>query len=132
MGNRAVISFKYNGLPKKYSPSIYLHWNGGRDSIESFLEAHKKAEFRNHDYGIARLIQLITNWFDGGLSVGVGVYCQLDTDNYDNGVYWVCPDTFKIVDREFQRRSEQKEYDIEAFSKDILHKSNIDLAKVAS
>ena len=132
MGNRAVISFKCNGVPKEYSPSIYLHWNGGRDSVESFLEAHNKANFRNGDYGIARLIQLITNWFGGGLCVGVGVYCQLDTDNQDNGVYWVCPDTFKIVDREFQRSSEQMVYNIEELSKDVLSKSNIDLEKVAS
>tara|TARA_R100001126_G_scaffold84215_2_gene52623 strand:- start:311 stop:706 length:396 start_codon:yes stop_codon:yes gene_type:complete len=131
MGNRAVISFKCEGVPKEYSPSIYLHWNGGRDSIEGFLKAHEKADFRNGDYGIARLIQLITNWFGGGLCVGVGVYCQLDTDNFDNGVYWVCSKTFKIIEREFKRREEQQVYNVIEFSKDVLEKSNIKIEEVA-
>lgn len=131
MGNRAVISFKCEGVPKKYSPSIYLHWNGGRDSIEGFLKAHEKADFRGGDYGIARLVQLITNTFDSGLSVGVGVYCQMDTDNGDNGVYWIDPNTFKIVDREFKRYKEQQVYNIDEFSKSVLEQSNIKIEKVA-
>ncbi len=131
MGNRAVISFKCEGVPKEYSPSIYLHWNGGRDSIEGFLKAHEKANFRNGAYGIARLIQLITNWFGGGLCVGVGVYSQMDTDNFDNGVYWVCSKTFKIVEREFKRQKEQQVYNVIEFSKDVLEKSNIKIEEVA-
>jgi hypothetical protein len=131
MGNRAVISFKCEGVPKEYSPSIYLHWNGGRDSIEGFLKAHEKADFRNGAYGIARLIQLITNWFGGGLCVGVGVYSQMDTDNFDNGVYWVCSKTFKIVEREFKRQKEQQVYNVIEFSKDVLEKSNIKIEEVA-
>ena len=131
MGNRAVKSFKCEGVPKEYSPSIYLHWNGGRDSIEGFLKAHEKANFRNGAYGIARLIQLITNWFGGGLCVGVGVYSQMDTDNFDNGVYWVCSKTFKIVEREFKRQKEQQVYNVIEFSKDVLEKSNIKIEEVA-
>ena len=131
MGNRAVISFKCEGVPKEYSPSIYLHWNGGRDSIDGFLKAHEKANFRNGAYGIARLIQLITNWFGGGLCVGVGVYSQMDTDNFDNGVYWVCSKTFKIVEREFKRQKEQQVYNVIEFSKDVLEKSNIKIEEVA-
>ena len=131
MGNRAVISFKCEGVPKEYSPSIYLHWNGGRDSIEGFLKAHEKANFRNGAYGIARLIHLITNWFGGGLCVGVGVYSQMDTDNFDNGVYWVDPNTFKIVDREFKRYKEQQVYNIDEFSKSVLEQSNIKIKEVA-
>ena len=131
MGNRAVISFKCEGVPKEYSPSIYLHWNGGRDSIEGFLKAHEKANFRNGAYGIARLIQLITNWFGGGLCVGVGVYSQMDTDNFDNGVYWVCSKTFKIVEREFKRQKEQQVYNVIEFSKDVLEKSNIKIEEGA-
>ena len=125
MGNRAVISFKCEGVPKEYSPSIYLHWNGGRDSIEGFLKAHEKANFQGGDYGIARLVQLITNSFDGGLSVGVGVYCQMDTDNGDNGVYWVDPKTFEIVDREFKRHKEQQVYNIDEFANSVLKASNL-------
>jgi len=32
MGNRALIEFDNLDL------SVYLHWNGGRDSVETFLE----------------------------------------------------------------------------------------------
>ena len=125
MGKRAVISFKCEGVPKEYSPSIYLHWNGGRDSIEGFLKAHEMAEFRGGDYGIARLVQLITNYFGGGLSVGVGVYCQMDTDNGDNGVYWIDPNTFKIVNREFKRYREQQQYNINEFANSVLDQTKL-------
>lgn len=123
MGNRAVISFKYKNVPKEFSPSIYLHWNGGRDSIEAFLLAHKMCEHRYGDYGIARLIQLISNYFAGGLSIGVSTYNNLDTDNYDNGVYWICPDTFKIIDREFNRYKEQNSYDVLEMAEDIVSRT---------
>ena len=100
MGNRAVISMACEGIPKEYSPSIYVHWNGGRNSIESFLEVAKKLNVRPEPtYGMARLCQIITNFFGGTLSVGMGTYCQLDTDNYDNGVYWI-NSKFEIIDRE--------------------------------
>jgi hypothetical protein len=100
MGNRAVISMACEGIPKEYSPSIYVHWNGGRNSIESFLEVAKRLNVRPEPtYGMARLCQIITNFFGGTLSVGMGVYSQLDTDNYDNGVYWINT-KFEIIDRE--------------------------------
>ena len=35
MGNRAVIT----ASTAPDAPSIYLHWNGGRDSVEGFLKA---------------------------------------------------------------------------------------------
>jgi len=39
MGNRAVVCFdEYNDD----AIGIYLHWNGGRDSVEAFLMAAKK------------------------------------------------------------------------------------------
>ena len=36
MGNRAVITTKENMYNN--GVAIYLHWNGGRDSVEAFLE----------------------------------------------------------------------------------------------
>ena len=45
MGNRAMISFKEDGQDKQLAPSIYLHWNGGRDSVEAFLEASQTHNF---------------------------------------------------------------------------------------
>jgi len=37
MGNRAVITIKDKDFPKEDWNSLYLHWNGGRDSVEPFF-----------------------------------------------------------------------------------------------
>jgi hypothetical protein len=122
MGNRAVIAFKDESITKDLSPAIYLHWNGGRDSVEGFLAAAKKLALRSDSsYAAARLAQVIGNYFGGTLSLGVGVYSTLDTDNYDNGVYWV--EDWEIVSREFQRHPEQQEYDLEEFTESVLEKN---------
>ena len=92
MGNRAVIAIKQKNIEIANTPCIYLHWNGGRDSVEGFLETHHKLGMRGAEdatYALARLTQIIGNALGGELSVGVGIYSQLDTDNYDNGVYWL-------------------------------------------
>lgn len=96
MGNRAVIT------THPYSEDnvgIYVHWNGGRASIEGFLKAAEELGFRGFpdDYGIARLTQIISTYFNiDGLSVGVGLNKNLDTMG-DNGVYLV--EGWKIVGR---------------------------------
>ncbi len=62
MGNRAVIT-----TPDK-KMGIYLHWNGGRDSVEAFLHYCELHGFRSPDrdpYGWARLCQVIGNFFGG-------------------------------------------------------------------
>ncbi len=105
MGNRAVIATEARDI------GIYLHWNGGRDSVEGFLTyckilGHRPPE--TDDYGWARLCQVISNFMQGTLSVGIGLYDQLDTDNYDNGVYII--KDWKIIDREYMRSAEQHEY----------------------
>lgn len=92
MGNRAVINFG-NGV------GVYLHWNGGRTSIEAFLKAAKEFKIRSDDYGVARFCQLVGNWFGGGLSLGCGKLSQLDRDNMDNGEYVV--KNWEIVRRNY-------------------------------
>ena len=93
MGNRAVIELEGNpGI------GIYLHWNGGRASVEAFLKAAKDLQIRADDYGTARLAQIIGNWFGGTCSIGVGKLSRLDTDNGDNG-------TYKVKDWEIVGRS---------------------------
>lgn len=111
MGNRAVITtrddFDNDGI------GVYLHWNGGMDSVRSFLEYCRLRGFRSPDedcYGYARLCQVIGNFFGGGLSVGVDKVSRLDTDNYDNGTYFV--KGWKIVGREFFEGPEQNVYDL--------------------
>ena len=94
MGNRAVITNKaWDDI------GIYLHWNGGRNSIEQFLAYAKHHDIRDDDYGLARLVQIIGNFMGGTMSVGVGRLGKQDCNNYDNGTYWI--KDWEIVDREF-------------------------------
>ena len=101
MGNRAVLEIQNENI------GIYLHWNGGRNSVQAFLDVAKEYNVRTtEDYGLARLVQIIGNFFGGILSVGIGSIKQLDTDNGDNGVY-VIDKYFNIVERKFMRNPEQ-------------------------
>lgn len=108
MGNRAVITTENN--LRNNGVGIYLHWNGGYDSVYPFLEYAKLRGFRSGDYGWARLCQVIGNFFGGNLSIGIDVVNHLDCDNGDNGVYLI-DDNFNIVDRKYHKGNEQDEYD---------------------
>lgn len=93
MGNRAVITTPDKNL------ALYLHWNGGRDSVEPLLKYCELQGYRppSQDcYGWARMAQVVGNFFDGSLSVGIDRYRSLG-DQGDNGVYVI--DGWKIVDR---------------------------------
>jgi hypothetical protein len=118
MGNRAVLAFVNDeGKKDKNSVGIYLHWNGGRDSVEGFLQTAKDYELRSGSYGVARLTQIIANGLGGTLSLGVDLLKNLDCDNYDNGVYWI-DQNFNIVDREYISRpdfKEQQQYSLTSF-----------------
>ena len=117
MGNRAVIAWG------EYSPEtmgIYLHWNGGRDSVEGFLAAAKEITRNSPSYSFARLVQVIANFFGGGNSIGLGKCRELDCDNMDNGVYEVDPNTLEITGRKFNRSGEQNEYPLEEMKKAAL------------
>ena len=103
---------------------VYLHWNGGYDSVNAFLQYCKRRGFRNpveDCYGWARLCQVIGNFFGGELSIGIDVLNDLDCDNYDNGVY-IIDKNWDIVERAYKRGFEQKEYDLEEFIKEIDNK----------
>lgn len=114
MGNRAVITTRDKKI------GVYLHWNGGRDSVEAFLKYCELKEYRCPErdcYGWARLCQVIGNYFGGELSLGIDLYDRLDRDNGDNGVYVI--ENWKIVDREFIDWPEQHEYDLISMLRDI-------------
>lgn len=109
MGNRAVITsapFSRNKL------GIYVHWNGGRASIEAFLKVCKDLGFRkpdeHSDYAWARLTHIICSYLGAkdGLSVGVGLCKDLDYDNWDNGTYLIGGD-WEIVGRKFFEGGEE-------------------------
>ena len=119
MGNRAVITIKEKDVPQEDWNSLYLHWNGGRDSVEPFLHVAMLYGIRcNNDssYAIARLSQLIGNTLKGTLSLGVGSYKCLDTTS-DNGVYVV--EDWEIVDRLNHDGYEQSEYNFDEFVAEI-------------
>ena len=114
MGNRAVITTKDKKI------GVYLHWNGGRDSVEAFLKYCELKGYRTPEsdcYGWARLCQVIGNFFGGELSIGIDQYDRLDKDNGDNGVYVI--ENWQIVDRLFIDWPEQNEYDLVEMLKSI-------------
>ena len=110
MGNRAVIATEEKNM------GIYLHWNGGRDSVEGFIKYCQLRGFRppeTDSYGWARLCQVICNGMGGGLSVGIDKYENLDKDNGDNGVYLI--KNWQIIAREYFTGTEQHEYNLLEF-----------------
>lgn len=111
MGNRAVIRAEGN-----CNKGVYLHWNGGRDSIEAFLKYCELRGFRefDDDYGMARFCQVVGNFFGGGLSLGI---TECTGGCGDNGVYVV--KGWEIVGREDFKGSEQKEHDLQDMLKAI-------------
>ena len=103
MGNRAVITNKDKQI------GVYLHWNGGYDSVQAFLKYCELAKFRSPDqqnYGWARLCQVISNFFGpDGLSVGIDKFENIGTWLLDNGIYII--EGWKIVGREDYEGEEQ-------------------------
>lgn len=121
MGNRAVITAsKSTNVKNSRDIGIYVHWNGGRDSIEAFLTYCKLKGYRSpsdDNYGWARLCQVIGNFFGGGCSVGIDNCCHLDCDNEDNGVYII--KGWEIVGRQYFNKTEQHVYDLYRLLLDI-------------
>lgn len=91
MGNRCVIT---TAPFDEKNIGIYLHWNGGQESVEAFLGAAKELGYRcpveDSSYGLARLVGLISLYFGiiDSTSIGIGRCEELDCDG-DNGVWLV-------------------------------------------
>lgn len=90
MGNRAIVK------PIDKNIGVYLHWNGGIESVAAFLEYCKLKDYRdfggkNSDgYGIARFCQVVGNFFGGGLSIGIETdvtESEEAAEWMDNGIY---------------------------------------------
>lgn len=113
MGNRATLVFTDG--KERFSPAVYLHWNGGPESIYSFLAELDRRHVRaDQDYEAARFIQIVGEFFDqeeqGGLSLGVANgprsvqeirEGKIETDLSDNGVYLVQREEGAIKMRRF-------------------------------
>lgn len=65
MGNRA------NLVLPDFNLSLYLHWNGGPESVAAFLQYAQEIGLRDDDYYPPRLAQIIGNFLDGTLSIGL-------------------------------------------------------------
>lgn len=94
MGNRALVIFGDSKV------GVYLHWNGGPESVYPILDYMRSKECRmaeDPEYATARLVQIVGNFFGGTTSVGVQtVGDEMNTawpfeadDPGDNGVYLV-------------------------------------------
>lgn len=118
MGNRAVITTKAN--MDNNGVGVYLHWNGGRDSVRAFLKYCELKGYRapsEDNYGWARLCQVIGNFFGGSTSLGIDTVNNLDCNNWDNGVYLI--EGWEIVGRMYFEGEEQDEYDLIGMLKTI-------------
>ena len=132
MGNRAVITTADNleqeGVElqnRTDKVGIYLHWNGGFDSVQAFLTYAKMQGVRSpidDNYGWARLCQIISNYFTEKahdlLSIGIDTLNNLDCDNIDNGVYCI-DENWDIVNRFYNAGPEQTFHDLAEMLRDI-------------
>lgn len=124
MGNRAVIT-----TPER-KVGLYLHWNGGRDTVEPLLRYCELQGYRppsQDEYGWARMCQVMGNFFGGSCSLGIGAYTtDRQMDPGDNGIYVI--DGWQIADhlrteydsdwqpvgmRSYEPSEEQSEYDFD-------------------
>lgn len=115
MGNRAIVK------PEGQNIGVYLHWNGGIDSVTAFLKYCELKQYRGFDdaYGLARFTQVVGNFFGGGLSIGIetGVDENRVEDYWlDNGVYVV--KGWDIV-RHVGADDSHEGYDLDEFLKEI-------------
>lgn len=73
---------------------VYLHWNGGPESVLGMLAACRELGFRDptadDTYGMGYFQAAAALFFGDGLSTGMGPMSGLDTDNGDNGVWIIC------------------------------------------
>lgn len=114
MGNRAIIK------PEGKNIGVYLHWNGGIDSVTAFLKYCELRGFRSFEdpYGLARFCQVVGNFFGGGTSIGIETNVSEEKDAYmiDNGMYVV--KGWKVI-RHINKPSFRDNYDIDEMLKVI-------------
>ena len=123
MGNRAVITFD---SVDSNAIAVYVHWNGGRDSIEAFLKATRilmGGRIGDELYARARFIQVVGLNFPGALSFGVGTYKSIENWDADNGIYIVDSKTMTIKGRAGVEDSsfvEQDSHDLNEFTNVLI------------
>ena len=110
MGNRGVIRLNQPGM-EQY---LYLHWQGGRDSVEGFLEVAKELRLPPNNQGLKALAHIINdvafeqtefNWPEKQLTVYIEEGSGEGKDLGDHGIYVVDLD-WNIVGREGRNQEE--------------------------
>lgn len=132
MGNRALITGKNSTV------GLYLHWNGGMDSVKPFL---KYASFHTsaglgqdtYDAGLSTLVTIVNNFFGLGSTASINTVdpeALEECSPGDNGVY-VVDKNWDIIHRVDAPSMEQDSYDfaemLEAI--DEAQPKNIQLGK---
>jgi len=111
MGNRAVITFD----TADNAPAIYLHWNGGRASVQGFIDAARALGLRHASTDAAQtetldqLAELLARHYfrcDVGMTVYRQQYGASDRDNGDNGTYLLGRD-LSIIERFYKPRPDE-------------------------
>ena len=111
MGNRAVITFATH----TNAPAIYLHWNGGRASVEGFLSAARQLGLRHartpqaQTDALDQLAEMLARHYfrcNVGMTVYRLHYAGSDRDNGDNGTYLLGKD-LTIIERLFKPRADE-------------------------
>lgn len=120
MGNRAVVTTKSAAGFCEDAIGIYLHWNGGRDSVTAFLKYCELQGFRSPEKDSdswRKFQQIVMNY---GLTADHDKCKNLDCDNGDNGVYMI--ENWKIVGRKYMEHAEQDVYPLKDMLLDIDEK----------
>jgi len=111
MGNRAVLSFD----TADNAPAIYLHWNGGRASVQGFIDAARALGLRHAQTAAAqaealdKLAELLARHYfrcNVGMTVYRLHYAGTDRDNGDNGTYLLGRD-LTIIERLYKSRPDE-------------------------
>ena len=100
MGNRLVLVHEsINASNATKNLGIYIHWNDSQATVDALKDCYNK-DVRNYEndpqYCIARMIDVLSKYYDGTTGLGVGIVSQLDTNNGDQGV-WYFGNNFNII-----------------------------------
>ena len=104
MGNRAVINMVDSDV------AIYLHWNGGRDTVEPVLQVAKEYGLTGDNAGMNDLYKMFHNMLasDMAETAYVGRVEEYNGSAIgDNGTY-IIDKSFNIIDRlDFENEEQQ-------------------------
>lgn len=86
MGNKAIVVFadeknKFNTF------GLYLHWNGGAESVIAFLDYMQETR-KEYGFSLERLKEIADNFFEGNQDTHVG-HVGLFEKGLDNGIFYV-------------------------------------------